>query len=240
MRYNNIVKLFFVLAPIAPIVPAHAATCQAGSTAVGVQRACWHMDESPGANTMQDAVDGNNGSLINVITGHFNPPPCFLNLCYEFKGTPSVAVVPNSATLNPGAADFSMSEHVNTGVIPPPSVGDYDVVRKGLSSSAGGDYKMEVLPKSQGTVAKASCHFKGSSAGSTLTKGPNLADNKWHTIVCTKTSTAIKLQVDGQVFSKTVTIGSISNSDDVNVGAKSSLGADQYTGLMDEVSISIK
>lgn len=76
---NYIATIFFVLVPS---MPAYAGTCDTTSTtglnsAVGVQRACWHMDESAGATTMQDDSGfGNNGSLLNVITGHSsNPPP---------------------------------------------------------------------------------------------------------------------------------------------------------------------
>jgi len=229
-----------------PLAAGFALLHPAAAAATPTVVALWHMDEPAGATTMVDSSgSNNNGSLTNVETGVAGPPagPCQADfgLCYRFAGAglPSVAVVPHSDTMNPGANDVTLSEWVNTGVIPPPSVGDYDMIRKGLSTTPGGDYKMEVLPKRQGTVAKASCHFRGSVAKATLTKGPNLADNQWHHIQCTKKATSIELRVDANLYTKTVTIGSISNTADVTVGAKSPTGGDQYTGLMDEVSISI-
>ena len=104
---------------------------------------------------MQDSSGNNNdGSLTNVITGK---PTCHAGLCYSFQGTPSVAVVPHSDTLNPGTSDITLSEWINTGKIPPPEVGDYDMIRKGLGSATGGDYKMEVKPRNRGTAQPPAC-----------------------------------------------------------------------------------
>jgi hypothetical protein len=77
-------------------------------------------------------------------------------------------------------------------------VGDYDLVRKGLSSSAGGEYKAEILPRKNNTRAKALCLFKDSAnTVGQIVNGPNLADGAWHTVGCTKTSTSVQLKVDG-------------------------------------------
>ncbi|HEU5243707.1 MAG TPA: LamG-like jellyroll fold domain-containing protein, partial [Gaiellaceae bacterium] len=62
-------------------------------------------------------------------------------------------------------------------------------------------------------------------------------DGQWHTVSCVKTSTAIEVVVDGQVFSKAANIGSISNTTDVAIGARP--GSDWYQGQLDEASISI-
>jgi Concanavalin A-like lectin/glucanases superfamily len=198
--------------------------------------ALWHMDEASGATTMVDSAGSNNGSLNNVQTGLTS---CHAVRCYRFQGSPSVAVVPHSTTLNPGSSNITISMWVNTGVVPPPEVGDYDMVRKGLGDTPGGDYKMEVLPRKQGTVAKLYCYFRGSSGSAQLIRGPNLADNKWHSLQCTKTGSSIQAVVDGRTWTKSVTVGSIANTSDVTVGARSPLGGDQYQGIMDEVSISI-
>ena len=67
--------------------------------------------------------------------------------------------------------------------------------------------------------------------------GPALNDGQWHTISCVKTSTAIEVVVDGQVFSKAASIGSISNTTDVVIGSHP--GADWYQGQLDEASVQI-
>jgi hypothetical protein len=193
----------------------------------------WHMDETSGSK-MVDSVGDNDGTLKNVTLNQ----PGLVNRAYSFNGTSSMVTVPDNASLDPGASDFSFTASVKFSQVPQ---SDYDIVRKGLSTDTGGDYKMEILPKDNHTTALASCHYSGSRTSSTLTKGPNLADGAWHTITCKKTATSISITIDGQTFTKTVTVGSISNNGRLTVGAKmkGASGADWYKGLMDEVSVSI-
>jgi hypothetical protein len=91
---------------------------------------------------------------------------------------------------------------------------------------------MEYQPSGQ-----ASCGFKGSSSYAELMAGPALNDGQWHTVQCVKTSTAIKVVIDGQTFSKGATIGTISNTDSVPVGARP--GSEYFKGSLDEASIQI-
>ena len=84
----------------------------------------------------------------------------------------------------------------------------------------------------------AYCEFRGSSGLGTLTGSRNLADNAWHTITCARTSTTVRLTVDGITKSRTVSTGTISNSSTLYIGAKDGGGADQYTGYMDSVTVS--
>ena len=62
--------------------------------------------------------------------------------------------------------------------------------------------------------------------------------NQWHTVQCIKTSTAIKLVVDGQTFTKSADIGSISNSQDLLIGAHDTTH-EFFTGSLDEAGIKI-
>lgn len=149
---------------------------------------------------------------------------------YSFNGTSSKVIVPDDNSLDPGAADITISLKVKFTVVPPPSVGDYDLVRKGGPTY----YKIEIT--NQG---KARCQFHGSSAGGGLVFGPNLADGSWHTITCSKTSTQIKGTVDGSSASRSIRLGSISNGTPLVFGGKSSGTEDLYKGLMDEVKIQI-
>jgi hypothetical protein len=191
----------------------------------------WHMDETSGT-TMHDSVGPNNGTLTNVALGQ----PGFLNRAFGFNGASSIVKVPNNASLIPGASDFTVTVHVKFSTIPSPAIGDYDLIRRGLSSSSGGDWKIEILPRDNGTTAKASCHASGSVGSRTNTNGPNLADNAWHTIRCIKRASSLTLQVDGVSYPKSATIGSITNTSQSTLGAKST--GDWYGGLMDEVSFS--
>jgi hypothetical protein len=157
---------------------------------------------------------------------------------YHFNGSSSIVTVPSSNSLNPGSSPIRLTVRVKFGRVPSPSVGDYDLIRKGLSFTAGGEYKMEIFPNSDWSQGQALCHFRGSSGTGILKKGPNLADGKWHTISCYKTASAIQLTVDGTTYIKAVTIGSITNSAPLTLGAKS-IGGDWYRGDMDEVAVQI-
>jgi hypothetical protein len=209
------------LAAVAVALPAQAAL----ATTV----ALWHMDETSGS-TMLDSVGSNDGTLKNVALGK----PGFRGKAYSFNGSSSIVTVPSSTALNPGSADFSFIVHVKFSKVPPT---DYDLLRKGLSSTSGGDYKLEILRRDSGTTGRASCHFEGSHASTTKTAGPNLANGSWHTITCTKRASTITLSVDGVNYAKSVSVGSIGNNAVLTIGAKSG-GGDWYNGLMDEVSIS--
>src|SRR5205823_3778414 len=79
--------------------------------------------------------------------------------------------------------------------------------------------------------------FNGSAGYAELITGPSLIDGRWHTIQCVKTSSAIKVIVDGQTFSKAATVGSIANTTPVVIGARP--GSDWTKGSLDEASIQI-
>jgi hypothetical protein len=217
-----VVLLLGALGAVAPTAAA--------STPVAV----WHMDEPPGSTTMVDSVGGHDGRLQNVETGVAGSPGGGSG--YRFNGSSSVAVVPASSAFNPGNADFSFTVHVNFTTVPSASVVDYDLLR----GPTQGAYKMEIVARNNRTKAKALCFFQGTGGKATLVAGPHLADGAWHTIECRKTSTAIQLVVDGAVFTKAASVGSLSNTGPVSLGAKSYRGGgDWYQGLMDEVSVSV-
>jgi hypothetical protein len=188
----------------------------------------WHMDETSG-NTMSDASgNGHNGTLTDIALSQ----PGWLGTAFGFNGSSSHAVVPNTSSLNPGSANFSFQVHLRFSAVP---AHDYDIFRKGLSTSSGGDFKMEIFTTSAG--AEGSCVARGSATRAGVTAGPNLADGQWHTLSCVKTSTSLSLIVDGVIYSEQRSIGSVTNSDDLWFGAQA--GADYYNGIMDEVSYRI-
>jgi hypothetical protein len=193
--------------------------------------ALWHMDELSG--TMVDSAPAgsvaDNGTPTNVVQG----VPGAVGTAYHFKGSTdqSYVTVPHSADLTPGSADFSFSAKVNFTVNPSPEVVDYDLLRKGLSTTTGGDYKMEILQS-----GKAFCQWKGSAGNTSITSTNPVALGGWHTITCIKTASTVKIKVDSVTKTKTFTVGSITNTAALFIGAKPN--ADEYLGDMDEVLIS--
>ena len=177
---------------------------------------------------MFDSAGQNNGTLNSVTVGL----PGFSGVAYGFNGSSSYVSVPSAASMNPGSANFSFTIDLQTTGTPPPPPADWDLIRKGDSTTPGGEYKMEFQHSGQ-----ASCGFKGSTRYAELAAGPALNDGHWHTITCVKTSSDIELIIDGQTFATPATIGSISNTAPVIIGSHPF--ADWYQGSLDEAAISI-
>jgi concanavalin A-like lectin/glucanase superfamily protein len=207
-------------APAAPPPPPPAPTPLSPNLV-----ALWHMDETSGT-VMRDSVGGHNGRLSGVALG----APGFAGTAYRFNGSAFVSV-PSAAALNPGSKNITITIRMNTTSVP--ATPDWDLIRKGLFTSAGGEYKIEYQPS-----GKATCGFVGST-GTTreLTAGPALNDGRWHTVQCTKTASSIVLVVDGQPFTMAGAVGSISNSAAMAVGARPD--SEFFQGLLDEASVSV-
>jgi concanavalin A-like lectin/glucanase superfamily protein len=196
--------------------------------------ALWHMDERSGT-TMTDAVGWSTGALHDVTLG----VPGAEGTAYRFDRRTSYVTVPSSPLLNPGSARLTFTAHVRYTVTPPnTSTTDYDVLRKGTASDSAQFYKLEIRPDN-----RAVCRFVGSktsSKGLLIHTGPALNDGRWHTITCEKTSSQIRLVIDGVVHAKSGTVGSISNTGALTLGAKAGgTASDFYNGDLDEVSVSI-
>jgi len=188
----------------------------------------WHMDETSGT-TMADSIGANTGRLRNVSLGQ----PGVLGTGYGFSGRRSIVTIPSSASLKPGAADFSATVHVSTSTV---SADDSeDVMRKGLSTNSKTFWKMELRPSSTHKSAKIRCYFRGSSGAASIYASPVVTDGAWHTVSCFKQAGKIGVVFDGKTRTKAATIGSISNGAALTIGAKSATD-DAYVGLVDEVS----
>jgi len=185
--------------------------------------ALWHMDESSGT-SMLDSAGKHTGTLHSVQLGL----PGFLGTAYGF-GSGYVSV-PSASDLNPGANMLTVTIHVKT--TQAPASPDWDLIRKGLYTTPGGEFKMEYQPSGQ-----ASCGFKGSTGYAEMTAGPRINDGRWHTVQCVKTSSAINVVVDGQRSSKSASLGTIANSDSVAIGARP--GSEFFRGSLDEASIQV-
>ena len=199
--------------------------------AVVLKAADWRMNERSGK-MIDSSRHHNNGTPSHVVrTGS----------TYRFNGSTSRVVVPDHRSLDPGSKDISLrvSVRVSGGSLDDDS---YDVVRKGVVTTPGGYYKMEIKRTSGPTVGKLHCLFKGSE-GKKVSKvaQPDIVDGRWHTLSCRKTSTSVVASVDGRSYTQRGSAGSISNSSNVMVGAKEVTPRpdDMFEGSMDFVSIEI-
>jgi hypothetical protein len=199
----------------------------------------WNMDNTFGTTMEDSSGNGNDGTTYNIVTSGGG---------YIFDGGTSKVIVPDSPTLNPGTSDFSFSVQLQTDTIPPRGR-DYDILRKGISTTRGGEYKLELI--NVNGSAKALCVVKDSAGHSKSIRGGgplNLADNVLRTITCKKTATSLSVQVTSRPLnSKSANLGSISNNQPLTIGVKlpnspeNDLGAgDWYNGLMRSVTISVE
>jgi len=216
-----------VAAPVvAAAVLGAVALAPAGQAFAGTVAALWNMDEKAGATVMVDSSgNGNNGTLHNVTAG----VPGHTGTAYKFGGSAkkSYVEVPDSPPLNPGTQPISVSFWLKTTHLP--TSGDYDLVRKGDFPQQ--EYKVELEKTNQ-----IACTFHGSLASNNATGGSNLANGKWHHIVCAENSTAITLTIDGVLVKTTaVNVGSISTTTPVEIGAHPTF--DYYNGVLDDASI---
>lgn len=192
--------------------------------------ASWHMGETSGSTMVDASGNGNNGSISSKVslgkTG-------FSGKGYGFNGDGGLVSVPNSSSLSSsGSGSFSVSLYFKSSTKPSSAVGDYDLIRKGLGTTSGGDWKIEVLRS-----GVAFCHFRGSSRTIDLTGSSNVVTGSFHKLTCKYSSSGTQLVVDGTTQKRSSTVpGSIKNSSGITIGAKNS-SDDQTTGVLDEVTI---
>lgn len=206
----------------------------AAAAAEPVPVAIWNMDNTFGTTMTDSSGNGNDGTTYNVVTSGGG---------YIFDGSTSMAVVPDSPTLNPGTRDFSYTVQIQTTIVPAEGT-DYDILRKGLSTDSGGDYKVELI-RSNGK-AKAFCVIRdGNGKQAALTGKTNLADGNLHTITCERTGTTLKLKVDSlsTLKKKGIAVRSVDNAASLVIGAKSADGGgvenDWYVGTIRSASVAI-
>ncbi len=198
--------------------------------AVLVKAAGWKMNNTSGP-MIDSSRHHNNGIPSHIVrTGS----------TYVFNGSTSRVVVPDDASLDPAGKGITLTASVR---VNGPSLDDdsYDVVRKGLTTTPGGDYKMEIKRASNPRVGQLHCLFKG-SGGRVVNRValPDIVDGNWHRLACIKTSTSVVAKVDGRSYARRGSAGSISNSKAVIVGAKTTRPLDDvFHGSMDFVRIDI-
>jgi len=143
-------------------------------------------------------------------------------------------------------ADWNFDE---TGSPPPvladdsgtvPANNDYDLLRKGVAASKGGEYKVEIVNNSG--VAHAMCLIKDAAGhvGRITSRGLSVADGTSHTITCTKISTSVTVAVDNLTPRTAVAsggLGSVSNTADLLIGAKNKAYEDGFVGSMSAATL---
>jgi hypothetical protein len=210
---------------------AHRATVTSAAAVATSVRGLWHFDEKSGTVAHDSSGHGHDGTIFSPTT---LGQPGFLGTSFGFGPDRARVEVKSAADLNPGSADFAFTAHVNLTSAPGRNQ-TYDVVRKGLSFTSTGEFKLEIIPG-----GRAQCEAKDSARRIGIVKGPsiNLADGKWHTVGCRLVGSTWSVIVDSRVISKAVPFGTITNSKSISIGGKYG-DEDGVQGRVDEVSLSI-
>lgn len=189
----------------------------------------WRMEDT--GRTMRDASGGGrHGTLRGSVEAR---QPGASGYGYRFPSRPSYVTVPSSTALDPGTSRFSVTARVRFRALPPGGdVNTLDIVRKGVTTTPGGDWKLEILAS-----GAPHCLFRGSAGQSAVVGSRSLADGSWHTVTCTLTPTSVTVVVDGVSTWAAARTGRISNTEPVLLGVKNTLGHDQYLGFLDDVSV---
>jgi hypothetical protein len=180
-------------------------------------RAYWSLGEIRGP-TARDSSGHHNDGIRHHIVGDGRG--------YRFNGVDSRVIVQSSATLNPRFESFSWGVTLSMTKAPTPVGETYDVLRKGLVTTKGGDYKIEVMNVGGKAVARCvtrSFRRNGTKVLASVQGSTNLANRRRHRIRCTKTSTSITLEVDSLALrtkSYPGGLGSVSNTSNLALGAK--------------------
>jgi hypothetical protein len=198
--------------------------------AVLLKGAEWQMVETSGQ-MIDSSGNNNNGDPTDVRQRGSR---------YGFNGSTSYVLVPDSDSLDPEESDITLSAGVKV-TDAPMDDDSYDIVRKGLSGTPGGDYKMEIKRAADPTVGMLHCLFKGDGGTVDKVAQRDIVDGNWHTLECIKTSTSVVARVDGKSGgTKAGSAGSIANASEVLVGAKTADPLDDmFDGKLDFVSIEI-
>jgi hypothetical protein len=213
-------------------------TASAADAASGRLVARWAMNEPSGARTMIDSSgNGLRGSIgrevdtdvrVNGATGYR-----FSRLAPD---TPParpqhLVTVPDTAALDPGTRDYAVTVRLRT------THKFGNIIQKGQATVSGGNFKLQIP---SGIVQ---CLFRGSSGALLVSTPRPLNDGRWHVVTCARTSSGIRLEVDGStVARRSGRTGKISNSWPLSIGGKTDcdqveVGCDYYAGDLDFVEI---
>ena len=200
------------------------------ASAADTERAHWRLDESGTPSVAIDSSGFGNDAAAYNVTGSGGG--------YVFNGTSSRVVAPDAPSLDPGSSDFSFGVTI-TMTTAPPKGETYDVFRKGLAGTKGGEYKLEITHVSGN--ARARCLVRDANKVVAAIVAPtSLSDGRSHNVVCSKTARGVTVRIDALTpLTKSVsTLGSVSNSSRVGLGAKAessaSTGFDWFRGRMDD------
>ncbi|HEX6248372.1 MAG TPA: LamG-like jellyroll fold domain-containing protein [Nocardioidaceae bacterium] len=153
---------------------------------------------------------------------------------YSFHRDGSWVQVASNPRLNPQSRDFRVSAWINFSHRPVRRE-TYDIARKGLAFTPGGEFKLEIVPPGH-----VRCSAKDSSGATAMVthREIDVADGAWHHVACARTGTLWSAVVDSRVVSQEVALERIGNTVAIAIGSKYGR-EDGVAGRVDEVKLAI-
>ena len=158
--------------------------------------------------------------------------PGYQGSSFSFDKRDSWLMVPPSPDLNPDDHDFLVSAWISLRESPGPGE-TYDVVRKGISYTIPGEFKLEVLRHD-----RVRCTAKDDNGRTaTVTTGTvEVLDGRWHLVGCARTGRLWSVLVDDTVTSHVTRLGAVGNEVPLSIGSKYG-SEDRPTGRLDDVRL---
>lgn len=153
---------------------------------------------------------------------------------YSFSQDGSWVQVASNPRLNPQSRDFLYSAWINFEHRPVRRE-TYDIIRKGLSFSGGGEFKLEIVPP-----GRIKCTAKDSTGyvANILDPDSDVADGRWHRVGCARTGGSWSVLVDDTITSERTDLGRVGNTIALSLGSKYGR-EDGVAGRVDEVVLAI-
>jgi Concanavalin A-like lectin/glucanases superfamily len=222
---------------LAGLLVTTAATVTACGGSFGL---LWHEDGETPEGTPQRTVlvahDSSGNHHDGVIQG--KPAlglPGHRGTSYSFDLRGSWVEVPSTPALNPEKGDFSLSMWVNFGSAPH-GMHTYDIVRKGLSYTRTGEYKLEII---HGGLVRCTTKDVDGDRARISARGHPVTDGQWHRVGCSRAGSRWTVHVDGWSATERDRLGEISNTMPLSIGSKYGL-EDMPQGRADEVRLRIE
>jgi hypothetical protein len=151
---------------------------------------------------------------------------------FSFDKNDSWLMVPPSPDLNPEDHDFLLSAWISLRASPDRGE-TYDVVRKGISYTVPGEFKLEVLWHHR---VRCTAKDEDSRVARVTTGKVDVADGSWHLVGCARTGRLWSVLVDDTVTSQVTRLGTVENDVALSIGSKYGL-EDRPEGRLDDVTL---
>ncbi|GAB1692877.1 hypothetical protein KRM28CT15_46800 [Krasilnikovia sp. M28-CT-15] len=227
-------------------VPPSPPTTSPSSSAppAPVTVASYDFDTTTGAGSFSDNTGRGhlltafaaNGATLDTADHNGGHAVVFPPVCTATTGCPRMVLqTPSTADLNPGSGPIAYGARVR--LTADQATDGQNILQKGYSTG-GGQYKLQA----DKLTGRPRCALTGAASPTTYPAKSSItiADGAWHTLECRRTSTELRILVDGQVTGSTTVPAdlTIDNTAPLVLGGKGLADNNsQYHGALDDTWI---